>query len=140
MGYWEGPGKYNSPDPVEFRADQEDQLRQKMGTTNVRVTNELEETLFIDRLQLVTIEHPSDVAVFPNEGMTDPPKPFGCSRSRMRGRSRASAMIGVAISQLGYRRSIASTLTASSFCLFAVTPRRTTSSSISERSVHRCFC
>jgi len=76
MGYWEGPGKYNSPDPVEFVRIREDQLRQKDGHYELRVTNELEETLFIDRLQLVTIEHPSDVAVFPNEGMTDPPKPF----------------------------------------------------------------
>jgi hypothetical protein len=38
--------------------------------------NELEETLFLDRVQLLAIDHPADVSVFPNEGMTEPPKPF----------------------------------------------------------------
>src|SRR5207249_2316068 len=47
------------------------------GRYDVRVTNELEETLFVDRLQLVAIAHPSDTDVFPNEGLADPPKPFG---------------------------------------------------------------
>jgi hypothetical protein len=40
------------------------------------VTNELEETLFVDQLQLVAIDHPKNMAIFPNEGLTDPPKPF----------------------------------------------------------------
>jgi Flp pilus assembly protein TadD len=76
MGYWEGPGTYNQPDPVEFVRIREDQLRARNGRYELRVTNELEETLFADRLQLIAIAHPSDVSVFPNEGMTDPPKPF----------------------------------------------------------------
>jgi hypothetical protein len=40
------------------------------------VTNELEEVLYLDRLRLLAVDHPKDVLVFPNEGMTDPPKPF----------------------------------------------------------------
>src|SRR5207244_7590785 len=42
----------------------------------LRVTNELEEALYVDRLQLIAIGHPSDIEVYPNEGMTDPPRPF----------------------------------------------------------------
>ena len=74
MGYWERPGTYNRPDPIEFVRIDQKQLREKDGRYDIRVTNELEETLFLDRLQLVAIDHPQDVAVFPNEGMTNPPK------------------------------------------------------------------
>ena len=76
MGYWERPGIYNRPDPIEFVRIRQEQLRAKGGRYEIRVTNELEETLFLDRLELIEIVHPQNVAVFPNEGMTDPPKAF----------------------------------------------------------------
>ena len=76
MGYWEGPGKRNTPDPIEYTRIRGDQLQPKDGRFEIRVTNELEEALFADRLQLVAITHPREVDVFPNEGMTEPPKPF----------------------------------------------------------------
>jgi Flp pilus assembly protein TadD len=76
MGYWEGPGTYNHADPIEFVRIRHDQLRAKDGRYEIRVTNELEETLFLDRLQLMAIDHPRNISVYPNEGMTDPPKPF----------------------------------------------------------------
>ena len=76
MGYWEGPGQRNRPDPLEYVRVRADQLRESAGRYEIRVTNELEETLFADRLQLMSIVHPSDVEVYPDEGMTDPPKPF----------------------------------------------------------------
>lgn len=76
MGYWEGPGALNTPNPVEYVRIRGDQLRPKDGRYEIRVTNELEETVFVDRLQLWAIAHPANVDVFPNEGMTDPPKPY----------------------------------------------------------------
>jgi hypothetical protein len=76
MGYWEGPRQWNRPSPVEYVRITGAQLQAKDGRFDIRVTNELEEALFADRLQLVAISHPADLAVFPNEGMTDPPKPF----------------------------------------------------------------
>jgi hypothetical protein len=76
MGYWEGPGRRNTPDPLEYVRIRGDQLKPKDGRYEMRVTNELEETLFADRLQLMSIAHPRDVEVYPNEGMTEPPKPF----------------------------------------------------------------
>ena len=76
MGYWEAPAVRNTPDPIEYVRIRGDQLRARDGRYDIRVTNELEETVFVDRLQLWSIVHPADVEVFPNEGMADPPKPF----------------------------------------------------------------
>jgi tetratricopeptide (TPR) repeat protein len=76
MGYWEAPSKYNHPDPDEYVRIREDQLKSRNGRYEIRITNELEEVLYIDRLQLIAIAHPSEVEVYPNEGMTDPPKQF----------------------------------------------------------------
>ena len=76
MGYWHGPGVYNTPDPVEYVRIRGDQLRPREGLLELRVTNELEEVLFVDRLELLALAHPSDVEVHPNEGMPATPKPY----------------------------------------------------------------
>jgi FG-GAP-like repeat/ASPIC and UnbV len=76
MGYWERPGTYNRPNPIEFVRIRQEQLQERDGRYEIRVTNELEETLFLDRLQLMAIDHPRSISAYPNEGMTDPPKPF----------------------------------------------------------------
>ena len=75
MGYWEGPGERNRPDPLEYVRIPDDGLRAKDGRYEIRVTNELEEALFADRFQLLAIAHPRDSSVYPSAGMTDPPKP-----------------------------------------------------------------
>jgi Flp pilus assembly protein TadD len=75
MGYWEAPGQRNHPNPEEYTRIRGDQLREKDGRYELRVTNELEEVLYLDRLRLLAVAHPADVQVFPNEGMTEPPKP-----------------------------------------------------------------
>ena len=76
MGYLESPGHYNHPDPDEYVRIRGDQLQEKDGKYELRVTNELEEALFVDRLQLLVIRHPAGSEIYPNEGMSDPPKPF----------------------------------------------------------------
>ncbi len=86
MGYLEEPGtvatgsrklpRYNSPDPIEYVRIRGDQLKEKDGRYELRVTNELEESMFVDRLQLIAVAHPAGTEVYPNEGMSDPPKPF----------------------------------------------------------------
>jgi hypothetical protein len=76
MGAWAGHRIYNTPDPLEYVRIRGDQLRPKDGRLSVRVTSELEEALFVDRIQLLAIAHPSDVTLYPNEGLTSPPKPF----------------------------------------------------------------
>jgi Tfp pilus assembly protein PilF len=76
IGDWEGPGKYDRPDPVEYVRIGGDQLKPAGERLSIRITNELEEVLYLDRVQLLALTHPADVQVFPNEGMTNPPKPF----------------------------------------------------------------
>jgi tetratricopeptide (TPR) repeat protein len=76
MGYLEEPGRYNKPDPDEYVRIRDDQLKERNGRFDLRVTNELEEALFLDRLQLLVVAHPRETEIHPNEGMTDPPKPF----------------------------------------------------------------
>ena len=76
MGSWEGPGKRNTPNPREYVRIGGDQLRAKDGRFEIRVTNELEEALFVDRLQLLVVAHPPGIDLYPNEGMTETPKPF----------------------------------------------------------------
>ena len=76
MGYWEAPGVRNIPDPDEYVRIRSDQLRPHDSVYELRVTNELEEALFVDRLQLLAVTHPTSMEIFPNEGMADPPKPF----------------------------------------------------------------
>jgi tetratricopeptide (TPR) repeat protein len=75
MGYWMAPGIRNHPDPDEYVRIRDDQLKPRGGRYEIRVTNELEETVYVDRLQLIAVAHPADVEVYPNEGMVDPPRP-----------------------------------------------------------------
>jgi len=76
MGYLEAPGVRNHPDPDEYVRIRDDQLKERDGRYELRVTNELEEALYVDCLQLIAIDHPSEIEVYPNEGMTDPPRQF----------------------------------------------------------------
>jgi tetratricopeptide (TPR) repeat protein len=77
MGYREGPGEWNTPMPEEYVRLRGDQLVARGGRYELRVTNELEEVLFLDRVELLAVTHPAEVEVFPNEGMTRAPKkPF----------------------------------------------------------------
>jgi hypothetical protein len=76
MGYWEGPGVRNHPDPVEYVRIGPGRLVARGGRYELRVTNELEEVLYLDEVRLLAVDHPSGVEVYPDEGMTDPPKGF----------------------------------------------------------------
>ena len=72
MGYWEGPGRYNEPDPDEYVRLNDTQLRARDGRLELRVTNELEEALFVDHLSLLALAHPPEVEVYPDEGLRAP--------------------------------------------------------------------
>ncbi len=69
IGYWEAPGRYNHPDPDEFVRVTAEQLRPRDGTLELRVTNELEEVLYLDQVRLLSVDHPPDVEIYPREGM-----------------------------------------------------------------------
>ena len=84
MGAWAGPGVWNSPDPDEYVRIRGDQLRPRNGRYELRVTSELEETVFIDRLHLVAVSHPRESEIFPNEGLRSPARrqPFAVTTVR----------------------------------------------------------
>ena len=75
MGYLESPGVRNVPDPDEYVRITDRQLRERNGRYELRVTNELEEVLFVDHVKLLAVTHPADVEVFPDEGMRVRPGP-----------------------------------------------------------------
>jgi lipoprotein NlpI len=75
MGYLMSPGTRNKPDPDEYVRIPESKLKPRNGRYELRITNELEEVLYVDRLQLIAVAHPADVEVYPNEGLIDPPLP-----------------------------------------------------------------
>ena len=76
MGGLLAPGVYTTPDPDEYVRIRGDQLKPKDGRYELRMTNELEEALFVDRLQLVAVSHPEGVEVYPDEGLRDAPPAF----------------------------------------------------------------
>ena len=69
MGSWQAPGVRNVPEPVEYVRISDRQLKAEHGRFAIRVTNELEEVLFLDHLELLALTHPADVMVFPDEGL-----------------------------------------------------------------------
>lgn len=73
LGAWEAPGVRRAPDPDEYVRIRGDQLQPRAGRYELRVTNELEEALFLDRVELIAVDHPADVDVYPNEGLRSPP-------------------------------------------------------------------
>ncbi|MFL6208507.1 MAG: FG-GAP-like repeat-containing protein [Pyrinomonadaceae bacterium] len=76
MGDWIAPGQFNTPDPDEYVRITGAQLKPKDGRYELRMTNELEEAMFVDRVQLVAVAHPADVEVYPNEGLRATPPAF----------------------------------------------------------------
>jgi tetratricopeptide (TPR) repeat protein len=72
LGYWAAPGVRGVPDSDEYVRITPDQLRARDGRYELRITNELEEALFVDRVQLVAVAHPAGVEVHPNEGLRSP--------------------------------------------------------------------
>jgi len=82
MGHLDAPGIYNTPDPDEYVRIDGDLLKPRNGRYELRITNELEEAVFLDHLQLIAVAHPRGVEVYPNEGLTVPPPGFKLFRTR----------------------------------------------------------
>lgn len=72
MGNWKEHGTYHFPDSDEFVRIPPGVLKATDGEYRLRVTNELEEVLFLDHLKLIAVEHPTGTEVYPNEGLGVP--------------------------------------------------------------------
>jgi tetratricopeptide (TPR) repeat protein len=69
MANWAGKGVFNYPDSDEFVRIAPDKLKAKNGFYELRVTNELEEVMYLDKVKLIVIEHDANSEVYPNEGL-----------------------------------------------------------------------
>jgi hypothetical protein len=95
MGYLHAPGVVGHPDPEEYTRIDGSKLVPRDGRYELRVTNELEETLFLDRARLIAVDHPAGVEVHPREGAFAPPFPafqlFAAADARPVARARDDA-------------------------------------------------
>ncbi len=76
IGYLLSPGQYNTPDTDEYIKIAPSQLKIKDGRYSLRINNQLEEVLYIDQTELLVLDHPAELELFPNERlMPGPPYP-----------------------------------------------------------------
>lgn len=75
IGHWVAPGERNIARPIEYvKLDRS--LKPKDGKLSFRFMEPLEEAVYLDRVRLLAIDHPSDTAVYPNEYFaSNPPYP-----------------------------------------------------------------
>ncbi len=67
LGYFSAPGVSAPPQVLEHVKIEPNQLRPKDGFYELRVTEPMEETAYIDQLELLAIDHPTNQQVFPDE-------------------------------------------------------------------------
>ena len=67
LGYFVAPGEFGQPQPLEHVKIESNQLRPRYGSYELRVTEPMEETAYVDRLELRAIDHPAGWLVYPDE-------------------------------------------------------------------------
>jgi tetratricopeptide (TPR) repeat protein len=89
VGHWVGPGQRNIPRPAEYvkidrnllREKDDARLSQNRGkighpVLSFRFMEPLEEVVYLDKVDLLAVDHPAEVDVFPNEYFaSNPPFP-----------------------------------------------------------------
>jgi len=75
VGHWVAPGERDVPDPDEYLKVPAKSARLKNGLLSFRFVEPMEETVYLDQVRLVAIDHPADVEVSPNERFVSAP-PF----------------------------------------------------------------
>jgi len=76
VGHWVGPGQRNVPRPVEYVKLDRDTIREKDGKLSFRFMEPLEEAVYLDQVELLAVDHPRDLDVYPNEYFaSNPPYP-----------------------------------------------------------------
>jgi Flp pilus assembly protein TadD len=75
IGHWVAPGELNVPDPTEYVKLEGVSPALKDGRLSFRFLEPMEESVYVDQLRLLAIDHPEDVDVFPNEYFASAP-PF----------------------------------------------------------------
>ena len=70
MGYYVAPGEAAPPQPLEHVKLEPDELVARDGFYELRVCEPMEEVAYIDRLELVAVDHAEELSVYPDERLT----------------------------------------------------------------------
>jgi Tfp pilus assembly protein PilF len=75
VGHWVAPGERDVPDPDEYLKVPGRSVKARNGLLSFRFMEPMEETVYLDQVRLMAIDHPSVYEVFPNERFASTP-PF----------------------------------------------------------------
>jgi hypothetical protein len=75
LGELQPDGTCRPPRPEESVKIEADQLVPRDGQYVLKIAEPMDEVTYLDRLQLVVLDHPADVRVYPDERFTDGPPP-----------------------------------------------------------------
>lgn len=75
LGASDGEGSYFPVDHDEYVTIPSSSLKIQDGHYEIRITEELSEVSYLDQVQLITLDHPSNKEVFTNEKFKGPPYP-----------------------------------------------------------------
>jgi len=67
LGYFSAPGVPAPPQELEHVKIEPGQLRPRDGNYELRITEPMEEAAYVDRLELVAVDHPCEWSVYPDE-------------------------------------------------------------------------
>lgn len=75
LGASAGDGSYFPTDHDEYVSIAGESLREADGHFDFRITEELAEVTYLDRLKLIAVDHPAEVEVYSNDKWKSPPYP-----------------------------------------------------------------
>ncbi len=75
VGHWVAPGERDVPDPDEYLKVPARSVKARNGLLSFRFMEPMEETVCLDQVRLLAIDHPAAYEVFPNERFASAP-PF----------------------------------------------------------------
>src|SRR5882762_971697 len=75
VGHWIAPGERDVPDPDEYLKVAAKSVKPRNGLLSFRFMEPMEETVYLDQVRLLAIDHPAAYEVFPNERFVSAP-PF----------------------------------------------------------------
>ncbi len=76
VGHWIAPGQRDVPDPDEYLKVPAKSAVKKDGLLSFRFMEPMEETVYLDQVRLVAVDHPASIEVNPNERFaSNPPFP-----------------------------------------------------------------
>ena len=76
VGHWIAPGERDVPDPDEYLKVAAKSVQLKDGKLSFRFMEPMEETVYLDQVRLVAVDHPENIEVNPNERfVSNPPFP-----------------------------------------------------------------